>query len=197
MSENWDEYAKDWDQDECARLYAEKAFASLIKRVDVRKTKWKSKRVLDFGCGTGLLTETISPLVKEVIAVDTSEKMIEELKGKQISNVTAMCVDVNSSDVKQETVGLAEFDLIVASSVCSFLPDYETIVKVLSYLLVPKGYFVQWDWLSSDDSDFGLTAKRIENALDGADYKNICVEPVFSLQTDEEDMPVLMGVGMI
>ena len=39
-------------------------------------------RVLDFGCGTGLLTEKIAPLVNEIVAIDSSPKMIEVLRKK-------------------------------------------------------------------------------------------------------------------
>ncbi|MCH8334286.1 MAG: class I SAM-dependent methyltransferase [Proteobacteria bacterium] len=38
-----------------------------------------------------------------------------------------------------------KFDLVVASSVCSFLPDYNSTLRDLSSALKPGGLFVQWE----------------------------------------------------
>ena len=58
MAKSWDEYAADWDNEPSALLYADKAFESLQQIVDIQDL-----RVLDFGCGTGLLSQKLSPLV--------------------------------------------------------------------------------------------------------------------------------------
>lgn len=195
MSERWDEHAKNWDQDERVRHYAEQAFASLIKQVNVRSNEWKNKRVLDFGCGTGLLTEKLAPLTGEVIAVDTSPTMIDVLRGKKLRNVTAICADIDDHAVRSSAPWFSEFDLIVASSVCGFLPDYERTIGVLSQALSASGYFVQWDWLSSGEDESGLTMDRVSNALDIPDLRCIHVGRAFTVTFDGEQMPVLMGVA--
>ncbi|WP_339933811.1 class I SAM-dependent methyltransferase [uncultured Brevundimonas sp.] len=195
MPENWDQHAEGWDQDAQVRSYSDKALSSLFNHVDVRKDIWRTRRVLDFGCGTGLLTEKLSPLVKEVVSVDTSEKMIQALKGKALGNVTAVCADLNDETVRRSASWFSGFHLIVASSVCSFLPDYESTVDVLSRALVPDGRFVQWDWLSSDGGDFGLTESRVANALTLANLRDVRVEQAFSFQADDQNMAVLIGLG--
>ncbi len=195
MSEDWDEHAENWDRDEHVRTYADQAFASLKKYVNVCDKSWKSKRVLDFGCGTGLLTEKLSAHVKEVVAVDTSKKMIAALERKQLGNVIVVNADIGDPSVRHGAAWLSGFDLITASSVCSFLPDYEFTVGVLSGALSSDGYIVQWDWETSNDDGFGLTKGRIESALEGANLKRIRVEQAFSIQTDEQNMPVLIAIG--
>ncbi len=54
--------------------------------------------VLDFGCGTGILSESLAPKVKQVIGVDMSPKMVDAYNAKAaakgISNMSAMCVDM-------------------------------------------------------------------------------------------------------
>ena len=79
MTDNWNEHASSWDDKPEVKLYADKAFASLVAQTDLRGAGWTSKRVLDFGCGTGLLAQKVAPYVGELIAVDTSEKMIAVL----------------------------------------------------------------------------------------------------------------------
>lgn len=197
MTENWDEHAKNWDQDEDARSYADCAFASLIKHVDVQNFEWKKKRILDFGCGTGLLTEKLAPFAKEVIAVDISPKMIEVLRSKQIGNVTSICANIDDDSVQASADWLVDFDLIVASSVCSFLPDYESTIETLSKVLVSNGHFVQWDWLASGDEEFGLTLDRVSNAIGISSLECVHIGKAFTFTTEDQEMPVLIGVGSL
>ena len=193
MSKNWDERAKTWDRDERVRSYADQAFLALIEHVNVSDGEWKSKRALDFGCGTGLLTEKLAPLVREVIAVDTSPDMIDVLRNKEIHNVTTFCSDIDDDTVRSSATWLSGFDLIVASSVCNFLPDYEKTIGLLSRTLKPRGKIAQWDWLASDDGKYGMTIERISNAFSRADLCCVYVDEVFSVTFDEETLPVLMG----
>jgi predicted TPR repeat methyltransferase len=195
MTDNWDDHASGWDQDEGPRSYADQAFASLIGHVDVRHIAWKNKRILDFGCGTGLLAEKLAPLAREVLAVDISQNMIDVLRGKQIANVTSICADIDDISVQASANWLTDFDLIVASSVCCFLPNYESTLETLSRSLAPAGRFVQWDWLASDDDDFGLTMDRVSNAIGKTGLECVHVGKAFTFTTEDHEMPVLIGVG--
>ena len=194
MSEDWDELAKNWDRADGIQFYAEQAFSSLVRHVDLCGKKWKSRRVLDFGCGTGLLTEKMAPLVGEILAIDTSQNMIDVLRGKEIQNVTAICADIDDPSVSSAT-WCSGFDLIVASSVCGFLPSYEATLAVLSRTLSATGLFVQWDWLSSGDDESGLTMDGISNAFTRANLKCVHIGTAFEMPFGDEKMPVLMGVA--
>lgn len=195
MLRDWDERAKNWDQDERVRFYADQALATLIEHVNVFDGAWKGKRVLDFGCGTGLLSERLAPLVREVVALDTSPDMIEVLRRKDLANVTAVCADIDDHAVRSAAAWFSDFDLIVASSVCNFLPNYERAIGYLSRTLNSGGKIVQWDWLSSGDDDYGMTIERISNAFLGADLESINVRRAFEIEFDDATMPVLMGVA--
>ena len=196
MSEDWDEFATHWEEDEQPRIFRDQAFSSLMAHGVLGADARTRARVLDFGCGTGLLSEKLSPLVKEIIAVDTSPEMLGRLKAKAIANVTALCADLDDPATRADAAWLGSLDLIVASSVCGFLPDYEKTVRTLSAALRPGGYFVQWDWLAADgDAEYGLPQARIENALHGAGLEDVTVRQVFSVTFDGEALPVLMGAG--
>jgi SAM-dependent methyltransferase len=194
MAEDWNDYADGWDDSSDVRLYADRAFASLVSTVDIRAPVWKSKRVLDFGCGTGLLAEKVAPYVGDLIAVDTSDKMIAVLERKKLDRVTALCGDI-LDDALRARIGPSGFDLIYASSVCGFLPDYEKTVVSLARLLKPGGRFVQWDWLASGDDGTGLTMGRIERALGKAGLQSVQAGRAFSMAANGTDLPVLIGVG--
>ena len=55
------------------------------------------------------------------------------------------------------------FDLIVASSVCAFVPDYQQTLSDLQLLLKEDGVFVQWDWRSV----FAHEQKRYDAGANG------------------------------
>ena len=55
MTAEWDAYADDWDSNPDVIRYAEAAFESLV-----RITALDGLDILDFGCGTGLLTEKMA-----------------------------------------------------------------------------------------------------------------------------------------
>ncbi|MEO9574237.1 MAG: class I SAM-dependent methyltransferase [Roseobacter sp.] len=196
MTDTWNEYAKGRDENPTVRLYADHAFASLVSTTDIRSSDWTSKRVLDFGCGTGSLAQNVAPFVGELIAVDTSEKMIAVLESKHIPNVIAVHGDILAPDQPCKVDLQSGFDLIYASSVCGFLPDYEGAVLALAGLLRSGGRFVQWDWQASDGDEFGLSEDQIQNALQKAKFESIRVERAFSMETDGQILPVLIGTGI-
>lgn len=194
MSANeWDEYAGDWDVNEEVQLYAHKALDSLEKKVVPFYPSLSECRVLDFGCGTGLLTERLAGRCGQIVAVDTSERMIGVLRNKLaslgIGNVAVSAVPIDARSIKENPELLAAFDLVVASSVCSFLHDYESSLLDISSMMKPGAYFVQWDWMEN------MPGKRIELAFSSSGLISQSIGQAFAMQANEDSKPVIMGVG--
>ncbi len=191
MSNEWDEYAENWDVDPTVEEYAKNAFSELLKNININ-----GLTVLDFGCGTGALTQLMSPTVKSIVAIDPSSEMIKHLDKKALHNVSSIS-DYLSKELVQNLPELEnKFDLIVASSVCGFLPDYEATLSLLKSLIKEDGVFVQWDWLSNDDSsDMGLSEKRVKQAFVANGFVNTKVNSPFIMRSSKGNMPVLMAVG--
>ncbi len=193
MSENvWDSHAKDWDQDEAPRAYAKAAFSSLLELMEEGGLTLVGAHVLDFGCGTGLLTEQLVATGATVHAVDTSPAMLDVLKSKVVERQWTGVITSAEPPVTAQ-----EFDLIVCSSVCSFLDDYPGTVNDLVSLLRPGGLFVQWDWERSGEDSHGLSKDEITEALRQAGLIDVSVKTAFSILIDDKPMSPLLGHGWL
>ena len=191
MTDSWDDYAEEWDSNEDAILYSKKAFKTLVDQVSL-----VGLNVLDFGCGTGLLTEQISPLAKKIVALDTSKEMVSVLNNKNLPNVTTLSEPLSEDTINKKTSLQKKFNLIVASSVLGFIPEYKSTLIILKSLLASDGILVQWDWLSpSNESDFGLSEEKVESAYKEAGFKLISIKKPFSLTSSKDTMTVLMAVA--
>jgi len=193
MTDSWDSAADGWDDNADVRHYSEMAFAAWQDRLSDSTPDLAQGRVLDFGCGTGLLAEKFAPLCRQVVAIDPSAAMIDVLKakiaGRDIENITALPITVDADNAAAEPALAEPFDLIVASSVCSFLADYEATLQTLTTLLKPGGVFVQWDWAADMPED------RIRNAFDKAGLRADVIAEVFAMEMGDSAMPVVMGAG--
>jgi predicted TPR repeat methyltransferase len=191
MSNEWDDYAAKWEQDDTTAVFAQSVFEQLSEI-----TSLKRKSVLDFGCGTGLLAQLMSPVTKEIVALDGSEAMIEELDKKALPNVEPVVDLLTRGLVAQHPAFRSQFDLVVASSVCGFLTNQQETVNIIYTLLDEYGLFVHWDWLvDSDSSDYGMTREKAEQILLNAGFQQVDVSVPFEVETKHGMQPVLMGVG--
>jgi predicted TPR repeat methyltransferase len=191
MSEDWDQYAEEWDSKEDVNLYSEKAYNILLETVEI-----ENLNILDFGCGTGLLTEKMAPIANRILAVDSSERMISVLNDKELNNVITLALKLSEETIKVNKLLQSKFDLIVASSVCAFLPDFEKVLRLLKTLLAPNGIFIQWDWKETEkDPGFGFTKNRIKSAFIESGFQILSITEPFSLTSKDGEMKVIMGVA--
>ena len=191
-SSEWDEFAAGWNDDPAAVSYSRAAHGSLIDIFDQRGRS-VAGTVLDFGCGTGLLTEQIVDRCDHIDAIDTSTAMLAVVRQK----ATASGWDHVATSTALPAAA-ATYDLIVASSVCSFLDDYPATLRTLVSLLRPGGVFVQWDWErdEADDDPHGFSTSEIGAALRDAGCHDIEVRTAFEIPMGDETMAPLVGIGV-
>ena len=198
---NWDSYADDWDEDEGARAYSQAAFECLTRLCAERSVRLVGARTCDFGCGTGLLTEKLAPVCAVVMAVDTSDRMIDRLRRKidrlGLTNVHTTTEAVEHAVRHNTALFGSPFDLVVCSSVCAFLDDYAGTTGTLVRLLRPGGLFVQWDWELDPHAQepFGLTREQVEATLSSSGLEAIQVTTAFEVSMGDKTVRPLMGVG--
>ncbi|HCG5091593.1 TPA: class I SAM-dependent methyltransferase [Vibrio parahaemolyticus] len=189
MAQDWDGLAKNWESNPATEQFAQSVFAQLQQL-----TQLDGIKVLDFGCGTGQLSQLLSPIVKDIVALDASEAMIEELDKKELLNVEPVVDALSRGLVAQHPAFRGQFDLVVASSVLAFVDDVESSLDIAHSLLNEGGYFVHFDWVAESEQD-GFTLSRSENALNNAGFVDVEAKKVFDITSDGQIMSVLMGVG--
>ena len=79
-----------------------------------------NNRVLDFACGTGLVTLPVAQMAAEVCAIDISDEMVRHLKEKiaeqGVGNVSVSCMDLFDESLRP-----GSFDAVVACNVLLYL----------------------------------------------------------------------------
>ncbi|MBR9876270.1 methyltransferase domain-containing protein [Vibrio sp. J1-1] len=189
MAQDWDDLAKSWESNPATSQFAQSVFEQLQQL-----TQLDGIKVLDFGCGTGQLSQLLSPMVKDIVALDASEEMIEELDKKELANVEPVVDTLSRGLAAQHPAFRGQFDLVVASSVLAFLDDAGSALSISHSLLNQGGYFVHFDFVADSGQD-GFTVAKSQSALVKAGFTDVETKSVFEITSDGKTMSVLMGVG--
>ncbi len=190
MTDEWAEAAATWHDNPAVRRYAGEAHASLQAVLEREGVELAECDVLDFGCGTGLLTAAMAPQARTIVGLDTSPAMIECFR--------ATVANAGWGHVRVETGPLpatARFHLVVASSALGFVPDLPATVALLASHLRSGGLLVQWDWEATADGGHGLTRDAIRAAYDSAGLQTRTLGVGFRIEVDGHEMAPLLGVA--
>jgi 2-polyprenyl-3-methyl-5-hydroxy-6-metoxy-1,4-benzoquinol methylase len=110
----------------------------------------KEKRVLDIGCGDGIISRTMAKKGAEVIAFDIAEKQIALAKSFKTRNVSYLVSDQDYLDARP-------FDLAICVMVLNYAPDKSALKKFFdcAYKNIKKGgSFISLVFIPGKD-DFG------------------------------------------
>ncbi len=145
MNERFNQAAADWDQKDTRQQIAQAVFETITSRVSLQR----HMEILDFGCGTGLLSFKIAPLVRSVTGVDLSEGMLGQLKGKNTSalQVTPLCRDILEEPLEQR------FDGIISSMAIHHVEQVGPLFKAFRKALKRDGFLAISD-LEAEDGSF-------------------------------------------
>ena len=97
--------------------------------------------VLDFGCGSGAITNKLAKTVKSIDAIDISSGMLKFAKRQaeenSIKNINYMQTSIFEERFKDET-----YDVILAFNVLHYIEDMPSLIQRINRLLKPNGIFI-------------------------------------------------------
>jgi len=145
---DFDKGAAQWDANQ-GRVKLSQEVAHAIIRVAKPS---RDMDVLDFGCGTGLVTLKLQPLVRTIRGVDSSRGMLdvleEKIRANGIVNVRTCLVDFENSGCME-----GEFHLLVSSMTLHHVQDIAGLFKQWYESLLPGGLLCFAD-LDAEDGSF-------------------------------------------
>ncbi|HVS12790.1 MAG TPA: metalloregulator ArsR/SmtB family transcription factor [Thermoanaerobaculia bacterium] len=177
-AEFFSETAARWDEVR-RELYGERFdLAGLLGLLD---PEW---RVGDLGCGTGQLAAALAPFVREVVAVDASEAMLEAARARLdgLGNVA-----VRAGQLEALPVDDGALDLAILSLVLHHLPDPARAIREAVRCLAPGGRLLIVDMLAHDRDDLrqqmghvwlGFAPGEIAERLRRAGLERVAVRPL-------------------
>jgi ubiquinone/menaquinone biosynthesis C-methylase UbiE len=144
MEENvFEKMANRYDTEE--RIELAKVIVNVV-RPELRNSK--SKSLIDYGSGTGLISLDLSDLVDSILLVDSSKEMLEVAKAK-IDQRAIRNSKVLYSDFTQGSPEL-KADIIVMSLVLLHIPDTKKILQELFNILNHDGKLIVIDFDKND-----------------------------------------------
>lgn len=151
---NFDFEAKSWDDDK--RVTRAKLISGEID-------KWLGDKInnnaMEFGCGTGLITFNLKNKFKDIMMVDNSAGMIEEvnkkIKNQNVNNICTWCGNIEEINDKNK------YDVIYTSMTLHHIVNINKVLEKLYSLLNLEGELYIVD-LVEEDGTFHSSEKGFE-----------------------------------
>ncbi|WP_408011482.1 class I SAM-dependent methyltransferase [Pseudalkalibacillus sp. A8] len=154
----------------------------IVKEVRPELRNSKSKSLIDYGSGTGLISLELSDLVDSILLVDSSKQMLEVAKAK-ISHKGITNSKVLYSDFTQETPEL-KADIVLMSLVLLHIPDTKKILQELFNILNNGGKLIIIDFDKNDKINHpkvhnGFSHEELKKRLSEVGFKSIKIKTFY------------------
>lgn len=117
----------------------DQACAHFGRKADSRHSL-KDLRILDVGCGGGLLTEPLARLGGDVTGIDASAETIAV--ARRHAKAMHLAIDYRISSVEELAKKKDRYDLITALEIIEHVADVDSFMVALAKLLKPGGLLV-------------------------------------------------------
>jgi 2-polyprenyl-3-methyl-5-hydroxy-6-metoxy-1,4-benzoquinol methylase len=152
---DFDSQAAEWDSDPGRVKLAGDIANAILEAVSLTPTM----DIMDFGCGTGLLTLKLHPFVRSITGVDSSLGMLGVLNAKidanNLSNVGTQYFDLDHGKQLE-----GRYDLIVSAMTLHHVREIPILLPEFYKVLVPAGFLCIAD-LDLDEGKFHETNEGV------------------------------------
>jgi len=197
----FDEAAATWDGEERRVRLAQGVTEAIVSRCALPA----DLDVLDFGCGTGLVSLALRPLVRSVTGVDTSRGMLDVFEGKvkerALDGVRSVLV---SPEVPLQVPG--RFDLVVSSMALHHVAGLAPLFARFRDILNPGGRVALAD-LDLEDGTFhddptgvlhtGFERGAFGALLSAAGFADVELETATVVRKEDRVYPVFLATARL
>jgi ubiquinone/menaquinone biosynthesis C-methylase UbiE len=201
---NFDKDAATWDENPRRVKMTHDIAAALMAHIPLTP----EINLLDFGCGTGLLSMELHPHVRSITGMDSSRGMLDVFAAKaaqrSISNISTLYFNADEGHVLS-----GSYDLIVCSMALHHMPDIQSVLNQFYASTAAGGYLCIAD-LDPDEGRFhenhtgvfhdGFERKSLADAFVAAGFTNVraitaaeVVKPVVGGAADKFSIFLLSG----
>ncbi|TFK34901.1 hexaprenyldihydroxybenzoate methyltransferase [Crucibulum laeve] len=171
--------------------------------------------VMDFACGTGLISHQLAPYAQTIVGVDISQRMVdrynEQVGNQGISHdeMQAICADLQG--VEGELDGM-KFDIVVCASSYHHFDSISSITRTLAYFLKPGGTLLVIDLLKAEHLDLdalfpdhlhhlvahkgGFREEELRKAFDDGGLKGFEFSDAVNVKKKGEDLKLFIAKGL-
>ncbi|TCT05891.1 3-demethylubiquinone-9 3-methyltransferase [Tepidamorphus gemmatus] len=140
--------------------YIRDHLATQFDRDPRRTDSLSGLRLLDIGCGGGLLCEPLARLGAEVVGVDPSERNIATARIH--AEAQGLAIDYRATTAESLAAAGERFDAVLAMEVVEHVADVEAFLKACGTMVRPGGLFFL--------ATINRTLKAFALAIVGAEY---------------------------
>ncbi len=160
---HFDSKAREWDDNPVFVERGLKIAEAIRKAVPLHR----QMNVLDYGCGTGLLSFPLKEELGTILLADSSDGMLavaaEKIAAQGAANMMPMKLDLMADAAPAQ-----RFDLIYSSMTLHHVPDTDAILRIFHDLLNPGGILCIAD-LDKEDGSFHGPEIDVHHGFDRAD----------------------------
>lgn len=174
---DFDKKAASWDENPARVKLANDVAAAVLDE----KILTPEMDVLEFGCGTGLLTVRLSPLVRSITAVDGSQGMLSvidaKIEARGLKNIHTQLLDPSRGGILQ-----GGYHAVLSGMVLHHVKETGPLIEQFYSVTLPGGHLILAD-LDPDEGKFhgenptvfhdGFDRKLLGDILLRAGYSNV------------------------
>ncbi|EPQ50567.1 S-adenosyl-L-methionine-dependent methyltransferase [Gloeophyllum trabeum ATCC 11539] len=154
--------------------------ASRISEKILKKYPFDEERttVLDYACGTGLISRNLAPHTKSIVGVDISQGMVDQYnlrvsnQGIPPEEMKAVRAELKGDD---NELGGAKFDVVVCSMAYHHFDSIDDTTRVLAHFVRPGGRLMVADLYRGDDALIPEQYKHVahHHGIDTGELKDV------------------------
>jgi len=192
--------ARGYDETDYRLRYVDDMARAILERVPLTP----DTTLLDFGAGTGLLTERLAPHVGAIHCVDISESMISQLEQK--ASRLPCAIKTLRQDLTRGALPDLKVDGIVSTMTLHHIEDPRALLRRLSTLLRPGGFIALCD-VDTEDGTFhtvdtgvmhyGFDREQIRDWLREAGFSQVRVEDATTIVKPHGAYTAFVATGVL